>query len=66
MVKKRKLEGAEVEYLVFKRKLYFLKLVLDEGYGVDSDGSEDVEVKDVFVSDELEGISEEDEVEMLE
>lgn len=38
-----------------KRKSHPLKLALDEGYGVDSDGSEDTEVKDASVSDESEG-----------
>lgn len=38
-----------------KRKSHPLKLALDEGYGVDSDGSEDPEVKDASVSDESEG-----------
>ncbi|PNI36532.1 MYT1 isoform 3 [Pan troglodytes] len=55
LAKKRKLEGAEAEHLVSKRKSHPLKLALDEGYGVDSDGSEDTEVKDASVSDESEG-----------
>uniref|UniRef100_A0A2K5KM44 Myelin transcription factor 1 n=1 Tax=Cercocebus atys TaxID=9531 RepID=A0A2K5KM44_CERAT len=55
LAKKRKLEGAEAEHLVSKRKSHPLKLALDEGCGVDSDGSEDTEVKDASVSDESEG-----------
>ncbi|XP_070103652.1 myelin transcription factor 1 isoform X3 [Equus przewalskii] len=66
LAKKRKLEGAEAEHLVSKRKSHPLKLALDEGYGVDSDGSEDAEVKDASVSDESEGTPEEDEAEMSE
>ncbi|KAM5305784.1 myelin transcription factor 1 isoform 2-T3 [Glossophaga mutica] len=61
LAKKRKLEGAEAQHLVSKRKSHPLKLALDEGYGVDSDGSEDAEVKEASVSDESEGTPEEDE-----
>uniref|UniRef100_A0A8D1Z6N8 Myelin transcription factor 1 domain-containing protein n=1 Tax=Sus scrofa TaxID=9823 RepID=A0A8D1Z6N8_PIG len=64
LAKKRKLEDAEAEHLVSKRKAHPLKLALDAGYGVDSDGSEDAEVKDASVSDESEGTAEEDEAEM--
>ncbi|XP_012659417.1 myelin transcription factor 1 [Otolemur garnettii] len=64
LAKKRKLEGAEAEHLVSKRKSHPLKLALDEGYGVDSDGSEDTEVKDASVSDESEGTLEGAEAEM--
>ncbi|ELR47020.1 Myelin transcription factor 1, partial [Bos mutus] len=63
LAKKRKLEGPEAEHLGSKRKAPPLKLALDEGYGVDSDGSEDTEVKDASVSDESEGTVEEDEAE---
>lgn len=61
LAKKRKLEGAEAQHLVSKRKSHPLKLALDEGCGVDSDGSEDAEVKEASVSDESEGTPEEDE-----
>lgn len=64
LAKKRKLEGAQAEHLVSKRKSHPLKLALDEGYSVDTDGSEDAEVKDASVSDESEGTLEEDEAEM--
>lgn len=64
LAKKRKLEGAEAQHLVSKRKSHPLKLALDEGYGVDSDGSEDAEVKEASVSDESEGTLEEDEAGM--
>ncbi|KAF6088691.1 myelin transcription factor 1 [Phyllostomus discolor] len=64
LAKKRKLEGAEAQHLVSKRKSHPLKLALDEGYGVDSDGSEDAEVKEASVSDESEGTAEEDEAGM--
>lgn len=64
LAKKRKLEGAKAQHLVSKRKSHPLRLALDEGYGVDSDGSEDAEVKDASVSDASEGTLEEDEAEM--
>lgn len=64
LAKKRKLEGPEAEHLLSKRKSHPLKLALDEGYGVDSDGSEDGEVKDASVSDESEGTLDEAETEM--
>ncbi|XP_019492867.1 PREDICTED: myelin transcription factor 1 isoform X4 [Hipposideros armiger] len=64
LAKKRKLEGAAAQRLACKRKSHPLKLALDEGYSVDSDGSEDAEVKDASVSDESEGTLEEDEAEM--
>lgn len=63
LAKKRKLGGAEAEHLGSKRKAHPLKLALDEGYGVDSDSSEDAEVKGASVSDESEGTAEEDEAE---
>uniref|UniRef100_A0A287CRS4 Myelin transcription factor 1 n=1 Tax=Ictidomys tridecemlineatus TaxID=43179 RepID=A0A287CRS4_ICTTR len=65
LAKKRKLEGTEAEHLVSKRKSHPLKLALDEGYSVDSDGSEEAEVKEASVSDESEGTLEEAEAEML-
>ncbi|CAO2577196.1 Myelin transcription factor 1 [Lemmus lemmus] len=64
LAKKRKLEDAEAEHLVSKRKSHPLRLALDEGYRMDSDGSEDAEVKDASVSDESEGPLEEAEAEM--
>ncbi|XP_034496952.1 myelin transcription factor 1 isoform X3 [Ailuropoda melanoleuca] len=64
LAKKRKLEGAQAEHLASTRKSHPLKLALDEGYSVDTDGSEDAEVKDASVSDESEGTLEEDEAEM--
>nr|KAF6471877.1 myelin transcription factor 1 [Molossus molossus] len=64
LAKKRKLEGAEAQHLVSKRKSHPLKLALDEGYGVDSDGSEDAEVKGGSVSDGSEGAPEEEEAEL--
>lgn len=48
-----------------KRKSRPLKLALDEGCSVDSDGSEEAEVKEASVSDESEGTLEEAEAEML-
>lgn len=48
-----------------KRKSHPLKLALDEGYNVDSDGSEEAEVKESG-SDESEGTLEEDEAEAVE
>ncbi|XP_045152862.1 myelin transcription factor 1 [Echinops telfairi] len=64
LAKKRRLGGAEAEHLVAKRKPQPLKLALDEGYGVDSDSSEDAEVKDASVSDESEGTLEGDEAKL--
>lgn len=64
LAKKRKLEGPEAQHLVSTRKSPPLKLALGEGYGADSDGSEDAEVKDASVSEESEGALEEAEAEM--
>lgn len=64
LAKKRKLEGPEAQHLVSTRKSPSLKLALDEGCGMDSDGSEDAEVKDASVSEESEGALEEAEAEM--
>uniref|UniRef100_A0A8D2NN15 Myelin transcription factor 1 n=1 Tax=Zosterops lateralis melanops TaxID=1220523 RepID=A0A8D2NN15_ZOSLA len=66
LAKKRKLQDAEAEHLVSKRKSHPLKLALDEGYNVDSDGSEEVEAKEESGSDDSEGMLEEDEAEALE
>lgn len=49
-----------------KRKSHPLKLALDEGYNVDSDGSEEAEVKEESGSEESEGTLEEDEAEVVE
>ncbi|KAM6164529.1 myelin transcription factor 1 [Rhynchocyon petersi] len=64
LAKKRRLGAAEAEHLAAKRKPQPLKLALDEGYGVDSDSSEDTEVKDASVSEESEGTLEGDEAKM--
>uniref|UniRef100_A0A663MRQ1 Myelin transcription factor 1 n=1 Tax=Athene cunicularia TaxID=194338 RepID=A0A663MRQ1_ATHCN len=66
LAKKRKLQDAEAEHLVSKRKSHPLKLALDEGYNVDSDGSEEAEAKEESGSDESEGTLEEDEAEAVE
>uniref|UniRef100_A0A674I0F2 Myelin transcription factor 1 n=1 Tax=Terrapene triunguis TaxID=2587831 RepID=A0A674I0F2_9SAUR len=66
LAKKRKLQDAEAEHLVSKRKSHPLKLALDEGYNVDSDGSEETEVKEESVTDESEGTLEEEEAETIE
>uniref|UniRef100_A0A8C9UGK4 Myelin transcription factor 1 n=1 Tax=Serinus canaria TaxID=9135 RepID=A0A8C9UGK4_SERCA len=66
LAKKRKLQDAEAEHLVSKRKSHPLKLALDEGYNVDSDGSEEAEAKEESGSDESEGMLEEDEAEAME
>ncbi|KAJ7417487.1 Myelin transcription factor 1 [Willisornis vidua] len=66
LAKKRKLQDAEAEHLVSKRKSHPLKLALDEGYNVDSDGSEEAEAKEESGSDESEGMLEEDEAETME
>ncbi|XP_017688637.1 PREDICTED: myelin transcription factor 1 [Lepidothrix coronata] len=66
LAKKRKLQDAEAEHLVSKRKSHPLKLALDEGYNVDSDGSDEAEAKEESGSDESEGMLEEDEAEAME
>uniref|UniRef100_A0A8C0G101 Myelin transcription factor 1 n=1 Tax=Chelonoidis abingdonii TaxID=106734 RepID=A0A8C0G101_CHEAB len=66
LAKKRKLQDAEAEHLVSKRKSHPLKLALDEGYNVDSDGSEETEVKEESVTDESEETLEEEETETIE
>uniref|UniRef100_A0A8B9NWX7 Myelin transcription factor 1 n=1 Tax=Apteryx owenii TaxID=8824 RepID=A0A8B9NWX7_APTOW len=66
LAKKRKLQDAEAEHLVSKRKSHPLKLALDEGYNVDSDGSEETEAKEESGSDESEGTLEEEEAETVE
>ncbi|XP_074461133.1 myelin transcription factor 1 isoform X2 [Larus michahellis] len=66
LAKKRKLQDAEAEHLVSKRKSHPLKLALDEGYNVDSDGSEEAEAKEESGSEESEGTLEEDEAEAVE
>nr|KAF6423105.1 myelin transcription factor 1 [Rousettus aegyptiacus] len=64
LAKKRKLDSSEAPHLASKRKSQPLKLALDEGCGVDSDGSEDPAVKDASVSGDSEATPEEDEAEM--
>uniref|UniRef100_A0A8C3RLJ9 Myelin transcription factor 1 n=1 Tax=Chelydra serpentina TaxID=8475 RepID=A0A8C3RLJ9_CHESE len=66
LAKKRKLQDAEAEHLMSKRKSHPLKLALDEGYNVDSDGSEETEAKEESVTDESEGTLEEEEAETVE
>ncbi|KAM4691749.1 myelin transcription factor 1 isoform 2-T2 [Rhinophrynus dorsalis] len=46
LARKRKLQDTDVEHTSSKRKSHPLKLALDEGYNVDSDGSEETEVKE--------------------
>ncbi|XP_063815286.1 myelin transcription factor 1 isoform X2 [Pseudophryne corroboree] len=46
LARKRKLHDTESELLSSKRKSHPLKLALDEGYNIDSDGSEETEAKD--------------------
>ncbi|XP_066480829.1 myelin transcription factor 1 [Tiliqua scincoides] len=65
LAKKRKLQDAEAEHLASKRKSHPLKLALDEGYNVDSDGSEETEVKEESVTDDSEGTLEEEEAETI-
>uniref|UniRef100_A0A8C5QDP6 Myelin transcription factor 1 n=1 Tax=Leptobrachium leishanense TaxID=445787 RepID=A0A8C5QDP6_9ANUR len=45
LARKRKLQDSETDNVMSKRKSHPLKLALDEGYNVDSDGSEETEVK---------------------
>ncbi|XP_063315735.1 myelin transcription factor 1 isoform X3 [Pelobates fuscus] len=45
LARKRKIQDAEAEHFSSKRKSHPLKLALDERYNVDSDGSEETEVK---------------------
>ncbi|XP_044154167.1 myelin transcription factor 1 [Bufo gargarizans] len=46
LARKRKVQDSEIELSASKRKSHPLKLALDEGYNMDSDGSEDTELKD--------------------
>ncbi|KAM4622495.1 myelin transcription factor 1 isoform 1-T1 [Discoglossus pictus] len=46
LARKRKLQDNETELPPSKRKSHPLKLALDEGYNVDSDGSEETELKE--------------------
>ncbi|XP_069810191.1 myelin transcription factor 1 isoform X2 [Dendropsophus ebraccatus] len=46
LARKRKVQDTETEHPASKRKSHPLKLALDEGYNMDSDGSEDTELKD--------------------
>ncbi|KAG9474577.1 hypothetical protein GDO78_004721, partial [Eleutherodactylus coqui] len=46
LARKRKVQDTESEQPASKRKSHPLKLALDEGYNMDSDGSEDTELKD--------------------
>uniref|UniRef100_A0A8D2IVP9 Myelin transcription factor 1 n=1 Tax=Varanus komodoensis TaxID=61221 RepID=A0A8D2IVP9_VARKO len=67
LAKKRKLQHVEAEHLASKRKSHPLKLALDEGYNVDSDGSDEGEVKEAeeSVTDDSEGTLEEEEAETI-
>ncbi|XP_069607209.1 myelin transcription factor 1 isoform X2 [Ranitomeya imitator] len=46
LARKRKVQDTEAEHPASKRKSHPLKLALDEGYNMDSDGSEDTEIID--------------------
>ncbi|KAM4034070.1 myelin transcription factor 1 isoform 2-T2 [Anomaloglossus baeobatrachus] len=46
LARKRKVQDTETEHPASKRKSHPLKLALDEGYNMDSDGSEDTEIID--------------------
>ncbi|XP_056404324.1 myelin transcription factor 1 isoform X2 [Hyla sarda] len=46
LARKRKVQDTDTEQPASKRKSHPLKLALDEGYNMDSDGSEDTELKD--------------------
>ncbi|XP_075702676.1 myelin transcription factor 1 isoform X2 [Rhinoderma darwinii] len=46
LARKRKVEDTDTEHPASKRKSQPLKLALDEGYNMDSDGSEDTDLKD--------------------
>ncbi|XP_053308881.1 myelin transcription factor 1 isoform X2 [Spea bombifrons] len=62
LARKRKLQDAETETSSSKRKSHPLKLALDEGYNVDSDGSEETEMKqEESGSEDSEGTLEETE-----
>uniref|UniRef100_A0A8C5RT98 Myelin transcription factor 1 domain-containing protein n=1 Tax=Laticauda laticaudata TaxID=8630 RepID=A0A8C5RT98_LATLA len=63
LAKKRKLQHLEAGHLEPKRKSHPLKLTLDEGYNVDSDGSEEAEAKQDSVTDDSEGTLEEEDEE---
>uniref|UniRef100_H2ZZR8 Myelin transcription factor 1 n=1 Tax=Latimeria chalumnae TaxID=7897 RepID=H2ZZR8_LATCH len=63
LAKKRKLQDVDADLPMSKRKSHPLKLALDEGYNVDSDGSEETEPKDESGADDSETTLEEEEEE---
>ncbi|XP_053572118.1 myelin transcription factor 1 [Bombina bombina] len=64
LARKRKLQESEMEHPLSKRKSHPLKLALDEGYNIDSDGSEEIELKeDETATEDSEGSLDETEEE---
>ncbi|XP_066558436.1 myelin transcription factor 1 isoform X2 [Amia ocellicauda] len=66
LAKKRKHQDVDPDQPTSKRKSHPLKLALDEGYNVDSDGSDETEAKDDSTADESEEALEEDQEEITE
>ncbi|XP_015220438.1 myelin transcription factor 1 isoform X2 [Lepisosteus oculatus] len=66
LAKKRKHQDVDADQPTSKRKSHPLKLALDEGYNVDSDGSDEMEAKEDSTADESEEALEDDQEEMAE
>ncbi|XP_059837179.1 myelin transcription factor 1-like protein [Hypanus sabinus] len=54
LAKKRKIQDTDSDQPLTKRKSHPLKLALDEGYNGDSDGVDDLEIKEESIMDESE------------
>ncbi|XP_042197896.1 myelin transcription factor 1 [Callorhinchus milii] len=65
LAKKRKIQETDSDQPTTKRKSHPLKLALDEGYNGDSDGVDELEIKEESVVDESEEALEEEEEKKL-
>ncbi|KAG2461757.1 MYT1 factor, partial [Polypterus senegalus] len=65
LAKKRKHQDLDSEQPMSKRKSHPLKLALDEGYNVDSDGSDETEAKDDSTAEESEETLDEEQEETM-
>uniref|UniRef100_A0A8C4S6N7 Myelin transcription factor 1 n=1 Tax=Erpetoichthys calabaricus TaxID=27687 RepID=A0A8C4S6N7_ERPCA len=65
LAKKRKHQDLDSEQPISKRKSHPLKLALDEGYNVDSDGSDETEAKDDSTAEESEETLDEEQEETM-
>uniref|UniRef100_UPI00398F3760 myelin transcription factor 1 isoform X5 n=1 Tax=Pristiophorus japonicus TaxID=55135 RepID=UPI00398F3760 len=66
LAKKRKIQDTDSDQPLTKRKSHPLKLALDEGYNGDSDGVDELEIKEESVVDESEEALEVEEIEEAE